>query len=121
MMSISTSGSLIPFPPTLRAIFITHDPGSIDMQARPQHYSFQHDIEHKTGGAELKGFTNITMTMTARQYQELMKSPHVLFVDVIPAVAVEKARQTFGRALQGKPVITQYAPTYWYHEEAIDP
>jgi hypothetical protein len=83
--------------------------------------SFQHDIEHKTGGAELKGFTNITMTMTARQYQELMKSPHVLFVDVIPAVAVEKARQTFGRALQGKPVITQYAPTYWYHEEAIDP
>lgn len=83
--------------------------------------SFRHDIEHKTGSAELKGFTNVTMTMSAAEYQQLTNNPHVLFVDIAPAAAVEDARQNLDPAIQGASVLKQYAPAYWYHEESANP
>lgn len=83
--------------------------------------SFQHDIEHKTGSAQLKGFTNVTMTMSADEYEQLTKDPRVLFVDIVPAAAVEDARQNLDATIQSESVVKQYAPAYWYHEESANP
>ncbi|MFL5801191.1 MAG: hypothetical protein ACJ8CR_05555 [Roseiflexaceae bacterium] len=79
------------------------------------------DIKAKSGRADLKGFTTIAMSMSAAQYQELMTSPNVLFVDIVPAAAVEDYQRSYGNPAEAEPITTSPAPAYWYQEEAVNP
>jgi len=79
------------------------------------------DIATKSGRADLKGFTTITMSMSAAQYQELIAAPNVLFVDIAPAAAVDDYQQSLSSSTGAESITTSPAPAYWYQEETIEP
>jgi len=78
------------------------------------------DIRAKSGRAEFKGFTTITVPLSAAQYQELVTAPDVLFVDIAPAAAVEDYQWFFASPSGSEAVTAIAAPSYWYNEETLD-
>ena len=79
------------------------------------------DITAKSDRADLKGFTTLTMSMSAAQYRQLVTAPNVLFVDIVPAAVVDDYQRSLGNSAGSASIATSLAPAYWYHEEAIDP
>jgi hypothetical protein len=82
---------------------------------------FLDDIK-KRGEAKFEGFTTVTMNMDREQFQALAASPHVLFVDIIPAAAIDDFKQSpAAQLVPNTPISTIPVPAYWYHEEVVDP
>jgi hypothetical protein len=101
-------------------VFGTPDPEVFLPEERVE--LFINTFKQKTGAADFKGFTNVTMPLTAEHYQSLMNSPEVLFVDIAPMAAIQDLKQFSSIPIEADTTISViYAPTFWYHEEIIDP
>jgi hypothetical protein len=91
-------------------------PGSNQLVEPDQLTSILKEIEVKMGRADLRGMTNLTMTLNEAQYQILKDSSAVRLVDLIPAAA--KADYERNPSLDGAATQISVIPAaiFWYHE-----
>lgn len=75
---------------------------------------------NRTGGAQVKGITNVTADLSAAHYAALGAHLDVLLVDLASVLAPQDFRRSFAGDA-GKQVVVTSAPVYWYYEAAAKP
>lgn len=78
------------------------------------------EIEEKTGRTDLQGVTNVTLILNASQYQALISSSEVRFVDIIPAAARADYERNPAPDATATHINVISAAIYWYHENLDD-